>query len=226
MSIYAEQNSTPREPIEAGVHLARCYKMIFLGTVQENMVINGKPTVKTLKKVRIGWEFPELLKVFKEEKGPQPLVYEQEFTLSMGDKANLRKMLESWRGRPYTDEEAVKVDITKLLGQPCMINLTHKKSQNGKIYEQLASVIPVPKQMTCPLQINSDFELNYTDSWSKERFDSLPAFITDKMKSSMEYQQMINPHQDEFVDEHGQPKDNFLAEMNAGNVDDSDSLPF
>lgn len=217
MAIFAEQNSTTREPIEAGLHLARCYKMLEVGTVQENMVINGKPTIKTLKKVRIGWEFPELTKVFDEAKGPQPLVLDNEYTLSMGDKANLRKMLESWRGAPYTDEQAVRVDITKLLGQPCMINLTHKKAQNGKTYEVIASVVPVPKQMTCPPQVNPTVQLSYDDNWNQQLFESLPAFITDKMKTSVEYQAKFNPEQ-AFIDDKGQP-------VFAGGSD-VDDLPF
>lgn len=200
MAIYAEKNSKVHEPIEAGLHLARCYKMIYIGTVDEIMLINGKSTKKTLKKVRIGWEFPEMLKVFKEENGEQPLVLEQEFTLSMGDKANLRKMLESWRGKPYTDEEAEKVDITKVLGQPCMINLTHKKAQNGNTYEQIASVVPVPKQMKCPPQINPSFELNYNEAWDEKKFEALPSFITDKMKTSQEYQVLMNKDNNNFVD--------------------------
>lgn len=220
MAIYAEQNSTPREPIEAGLHLARCYKMIEVGTVKESMIINGKPTEKILKKVRIGWEFPKLMKVFKEEKGPQPLVYDNEYTLSMGDKANLRKMLESWRGKPYSDEEAVKVDITKLLGQPCMINLTHKKAQNGKTYEQIASVVPVPKEMSCPPQINPTYQLDYDDHWDKAKFDELPDFIKNKMVGSLEYVAMTNPHQD--VNDFGEPFDG-----NPGDVNDLvDDLPF
>jgi hypothetical protein len=220
MAIYAEKSGQIREPIEAGLHLARCYKMIFVGTVQESMVINGKPTVKTLKKVRVGWEFPEMKKVFKEEKGEQPLVLEQEFTLSMGDKANLRKMLESWRGAPYTDEQAEKVDITKLLGQPCMINLTHKKSQNGSVYEQIASVVPVPKQMKCPPQINPNYELNYDEAWSQEKFDALPDFIKDKMKTSVEYKAFINKESNTFIDERGQPI------QDDPNVEIIDDLPF
>lgn len=221
MAIYAEKNSTQREPIEAGLHLARCYKMILIGTVQENMVINGKATIKTLKKVRIGWEFPEMLKVFKEENGEQPLVIEQEFTVSMGDKANLRKMLESWRGKPYTDEEAERVDITKLLGQPCMINLTHKKAQNGNVYEQIASVVPVPKQMKCPPQINPNYELNYDEAWDEKKFEALPDFIKDKMKTSAEYKALKNPQNNEFITDSGQPVEGYDP-----NVEQLDDLPF
>jgi hypothetical protein len=225
MAIYAEQNSTPREPIEAGMHLARCYKMIFIGTVQETGTFNGKVETKTMIKVRIGWEFPELQKVFKEENGPQPLVIENEYTLSMGDKANLRKMMESWRGKPYTEEEANRVDITKMLGQACMINLTHKKAANGKIYENITTVVPVPKQMKCPPLINPKKELNYDEQWDQEYFDALPAFIKDKMKTSREYQAKFpvggQTTNNTFIDDKGQPLD-----PNVTQLDDDDDLPF
>jgi hypothetical protein len=214
MAIYAEQNSTPRELIEPGLHVARCYKMIEVGTVQEEMVINGRKEVKTLKKVRIGWEFPEMLKVFDEKKGPQPLVIDNEYTLSMGSKANIRKMMESWRGKPYTDQEAVKVDITKMLTQPCMINLTHKQATSGKVYEQISSVVQMPKSMVCPPQVNPTFNLSY-DTWNQDMFDGLPEFIKNKMQTSLEYKKMFNNTPDT------------LSNMGSsvGDVEDDD-LPF
>src|ERR1700748_3863007 len=136
MAITAKSTSTPRELIPADNYIARCYQMIEIGTVTE--LYMGEP--KQMVKVRIGFELPTLTKVFKEENGEQPFVFSAEYTLSMTEKANLRKLLTSWRGTPFTEEEAKAFDITKLIGAPCFLNIIHKasKSDATKVYEQIA----------------------------------------------------------------------------------------
>lgn len=190
MAITARNDRQPRELIPAGNYVARCYQMVEIGTVKEEF--QGKE--KILTKVRIGWELPTELKVFKEENGEQPRVISNEYTLSMADKATLRIMLQSWRGKAFTEEEAKSFDITKLLGVPCMLNIIHKpsKADATKVYEQISNVSPMPKGMECPKAINPIFVLSY-DNFDEEKFTSLPDFIKDKIKSSDEYRAMIEP---------------------------------
>jgi len=190
MAITAKDNRPPRELIEAGNYIARCYQMIEIGTVKEDF--NGKE--KTLTKVRIGWELPTELKVYKEENGEQPRVISEEYTLSMADKATLRAVLQSWRGKTFTEDEAKNFDITKLLGVPCMLNIIHKasKADASKVYEKISSITPLPKGMACPTAINPVFVLSY-DNFDEEKFTALPDFIKDKIKSSDEYKAMIAP---------------------------------
>jgi hypothetical protein len=197
MAINAKNDSKPRELTPAGNYVARCYQMIELGTAAEEY----KGVVKQLTKVRIGWEFPLDLKVFNEEKGEQPIVISKEYTLSLYEKANLRKELESWRGKAFTKEEAECFDITKLLGKVCMINLIHKPSENDptKIYERISSITPIPKGLNCPEQINPTFVLSF-DEWDEEKFKSLPEFIRERIEKSDEYKAMnavapIEPHE-------------------------------
>lgn len=202
MAIVAKNTSQTRELTEAGNHLAYCIKMIEIGTCNENVM----GTEKQLHKVNLTWELPLVTKIFDEAKGPHPLVVSKEFTLSMGDKANLRKMLESWRGSPFTEEQAKNFDITVLLGKPCMVNVTHKPSKKDPSikYDEISAVTPVPKGMTMPKQVNPSQELSY-DKWDEKLFEALPDFIKGKMIQTPEYKQMRNPEQDKFVDEGGQP---------------------
>lgn len=190
MPILATNNSAPKELIPAGNYIARCYQMIEIGTVQENILGD----LKTLHKVRIGWELPTELKVFREEKGEQPLVISKEYTLSMNEKSNLRKDLKSWRGRDFTEAEAKRFDITALLGAPCMLNIIHKPSKRdpSKIYEEIAGITSIPRGMAAPAQINPVFVLSY-DDWDDAKFNSLPDFIKQKMQSSAEYAKMMQP---------------------------------
>jgi len=175
-----------REQVPSGNHVARCVKMIHIGTVNTEYL--GE--VKVQNKIRIGWELPNETRVFNPDKGEQPMVIENTYTLSMHEKASLRAMLQNWRGKAFTDEEAKGFDVTKLLGVPCMLNVIHKPSKDGqKVYANISGVTPLPKGFVCPEQVNPTFELNY-DEFDKEKFDSLPKFIQEEMQDSVEYKKM------------------------------------
>lgn len=190
MAINATNSGTPRELIPAGNYIARCYQMIEIGTVTE--LVMGKHV--TAKKVRIGWELPTETKVFKEENGEQPLVISKEYTLSMNEKANLRKDLKSWRGKDFTEDEAKCFDISTLIGKPCMLNIIHKPSVSdpSKVYEQIAGVSPLPKGVKAPEQVNKSFLLSY-DEFNQLAYNALPDFIKTKMAGTPEYFEMSQP---------------------------------
>lgn len=217
MAINATNNGQPRELIPAGNYVARCYQMIHIGTVEE--VIQGTP--KILNKVRIGWELPTETKVFKEENGEQPRVISKEFTLSMNEKSNLRKVLASWRGKDFTEAEAKSFDITKLIGAPCMLNLIHKPSKDGtKTYEEISSITPMPKGFECPAQVNVTQIWDY-DNPDMELFRHLPDFITDKIKKSLEWV-AVEASFNQVVDTEAQ----FNAVQESAPAETPDDLPF
>lgn len=174
------------EPIPTGNYPARCYSMVHIGTVEENIL----GTIKILNKVRITWELPTELKVFKEENGEQPIVISKEFTLSMHEKSTLRNYLKNWRGKDFTEEEANAFDITKLIGVPCMLNITHKKSKDGqRTYAEIGSISTIPKGFECPPQINESFIFTY-ENFNENNFNKLPEFIRLKMITSEEYKKL------------------------------------
>lgn len=191
-AIYATNTAKPRELIPAANYIARCYYMVHLGHITE--VIQGQE--KVLNKVRIGWELPQEMKVFDQAKGEQPCAIYKDFTLSLHEKASLRKMLDSWRGKAFSAEEAKNFDITKLIGAPCMINLIHKPSKDGtRFYEEISSISAMPKGVTCPKAINQPFVLSY-DGFDELKFNSLPDFIKDKMRGSKEFKEYTTAQMD------------------------------
>jgi hypothetical protein len=210
MAIIAESTGGSNyEPVEAGTYAARCYSMVYLGTLDEKF--QGQE--KTLKKVRLTFELPTELKVFKEEKGEQPCVLSKDFTLSMHEKSGLRKFLQNWRGKAFTEDEAKKFDITVLLGKPCMLSVIHKTSAaNGKTYAEIAGVSTLMKGMAIAEQINPTFEFSVLD-WDTEKFEMLPQFLKDKVMKSHEYMAMSGQAMQEKIN----------AETLAANNDD---LPF
>jgi len=169
------------ELIPAGNYLARCYSMILLGTVTEEYEGRSKDN----EKVRITWELPTETRVYKEEEGHRPSVIAKEYTLSMGEKANLRKDLESWRGKAFTEEEAKSFNVSKLIGIECQLNIIHKTSKQGKTYATIATVTPLMKGIKCPDPVNPPFLFNIR-KFQQDKFNSLPQFLKDKIKATKE----------------------------------------
>lgn len=212
MAIIANKGeSYERELIPAGNYIARCYKMIEIGTIPTEYM--GQQ--KMQHKVRIGWELPTELKVFKEENGEQPMVIDKEYTLSLADKAALRADLQSWRGKAFTDAEADAFDITKLIGAPCMINIIHVQGKNDatKTYQKIAGITPMPKGVTCPEQINKSFVFEL-ENFNQDTFNSLPDFIKESIVKSEQYKALSNPSPDASADHH------------PSNTEEHDDLPF
>lgn len=175
------------EPIAAGTYAARCYSMIHIGTLYE--LYMGQ--MKDQNKVRITWELPTELKEFKEGEGEKPYMVSKDYLLSMYEKANLRKHLESWRGKKFTEDEAKSFDVTNLLGKECLLSIIHKPSKDGsKVYAEISGVSTLPKGMVCPPQINPSFEFSY-EPFDQEKFLSLPEWIRKKMETTPEYKKAI-----------------------------------
>jgi hypothetical protein len=205
--IEATSDGKNFEPIPAGTYAARCYQMVHIGTVVENYM----GTDKEMNKARIYWELPTETKAFKEGEEAKPYSVSKEFTLSMHEKSNLRKFLEGWRGKGFSEEEAKKFDITKLLGVSCLLSIVHKTSKDGKVYANISSVSTLPKGMVCPPLVSEVFEFTYTP-FSQEKFDKLPDWLKDKIKLSKEYRELEEPNHQETKSD--------------TSTDDNEDLPF
>ena len=174
----------------AGTFVARCYKMVHIGTVQDEF--NGES--RWVNKVLIEWELPTETRVFSPEKGEQPISVSKEFALSMHPKSTLRAFLTSWRGKGFSDDEAGAFDVSKLVGVPCQLSIVHepRKSQPGEYFAKISSVSALMKGFKAPDQINPSFVFEL-DSFNQEKFDSLPDWIKAKIMTSKEYQALKAP---------------------------------
>lgn len=173
------QKQKPSVQIEEGTHLARCIGMIHLGTSE--YTYQGQKGRSN--KIRITFEFPTETHVWKEGEEAKPFVVSSEYSLSFGTKSKLKPLLESWRGKKFTDEEIDEFDMTKLVGVPAMVSVIH----NDKGYATISSITKVPKGLECPPQVNKSTVLDYDENWSDELFMTLPTFIQDKIRESDEY---------------------------------------
>jgi hypothetical protein len=182
VEINASSTGGERKLTPSGNFIARCFSMVHIGTSKEEYM--GE--LKEMNKVRITWELPTETTVFKEENGEQPYSISKEFTLSLHEKATLRKFLESWRGQAFTEEQSKKFNICNLAGVPCMLNIIHKVSKTGNKYADIASVSAMPKGLQSPDQVNKSviFSICQPD-W--EIFNKFPDFLKDKIKKTNEY---------------------------------------
>ena len=174
-----------RELPPAGNHLARVYQIIHIGTVTSDFK-NEDGSEKTINKVRIGWELPNEMRVFKEGADEQPMSMSQEYTLSMNEKANLRKLIEGILGVALEEKEAESFDVVKLIGMSCMIQVNHKTSAAGNQYAVVVNAATVPKGMKVPKAINDPKILDY-DNWDQTYYDTLPDFLKETISSSYQY---------------------------------------
>lgn len=179
MSLHTKNSGGDFELAPAGMHIARCYAVIDLGTHED-------PTFGKKKHyVRIQHELPNT-KMTNEKLAGKPFSVSNRYTLSHNEKAILRVHLESWYGKKFNDAELDKAggfDLSKLLGRPSFINIVH--SENGK-YANIGSINPVPAGMECPPAINAPVIFTF-ETFDQSIFDSLSEKTQDYIKESEEW---------------------------------------
>ena len=135
MSLIVGDNSKSFEPIPEGLHQAACCDVRSLGLVDTPW---GKK-----EKVEIRWQ----LDLVNEKTGKR-FVAPKRYGASLSKKASLRKDLETWRGRPFTEKELEAFDLEVLLGVNCQIQVQHKPGDDGTVYSNVVAVVPLGKGMT------------------------------------------------------------------------------
>lgn len=129
--------------VPPGCHFAICNMVVDLG-IQETTYLGQ---AKSQHKVYIRWEVPDE-RVSYEKDGKEiegPCSIGATYTLSLSEKANLRKVLENWRGLPFTEQELKGFDITTIAGKCCQIMVQHDSKQ-GKTYANVTGVMGTSRE--------------------------------------------------------------------------------
>lgn len=124
-----------RELPPPGLHNAVCAYVEDLGMQEKHF--GGEKTIKH--EIALGFELEPRM-----EDGRRFLLTET-VTLSLHEKAKLRKVLKEWRGRDLSEEERRmgKVQIGHMIGVGATVNVVHNESRsNGKTYANLGSILP------------------------------------------------------------------------------------
>jgi hypothetical protein len=150
--------------VPEGTHLARCYLMVDIG-LQETPYGDKE-------KVVLGWEIPEQL-----TDDGRPLIIYSTYTNSMHEKSNLRRDIESWRGKKLTEDESRAFDLRNVLGHPCQLSIVHNEN-NSRTYANVQAVTGIPKGLPVAEAINDVvcFDLDAGDDAS-----TLPEWLQRKV---------------------------------------------
>jgi len=188
--LYVEDDGGEFERCPTGVHLARCYRIIDLGTQKTEYM--GQE--KFQHKISLGWEVHAIDDSGKNlrMKDGRPFAIFKNYTLSWSEKANLRLDLQAWRGRPFTSDEMRKFNVKSVLGAWCMINCIEREGRNNKTYVNVGGISPVPslvKQQGLPKAINAN-EFFVISEPDMALFETFSQNLKTKIQASPEWQKL------------------------------------
>lgn len=168
-----------------GIHAAVCDLVANIG----HQRITYKGEEKIQEKVVIRFEVPSE-RVEYDRDGQhfnRAMSISTTLTNNLSDRANLRKILESWRGRAFTEAELQMFDLMAILGAPAMITVTHTE-KNGKTYSNISAVtkfqstIKVGGQTVSIDKPTAEMPLiGYHPEFQQEKFEELPEWIKTKI---------------------------------------------
>lgn len=174
-------------PIPEGTYTAICYSVIDLG-VQYNEKFGTSS-----RKVLFTWELPdETIDVEGEQK---PKAISKEYTMSLNDKANLKKDLEAWRGKAFTKEELNGFDPRNVLGKACQLQILHKTSAAGNVRANISTIMGLPKGMKLGEPTNPIVYFDLNDPKAIEEFNSLPEWVKAKISQSETWKALKEQHE-------------------------------
>ena len=130
-------------PAPEGLHAAVCIDVVEHKNVETPWGVKDK--------VELRWEVEPI----NPDTG-RPFQVRAWYTASLSEKANLRKMLDMWRGRKFTPAELKGFDLEKLVGVPCQIQVVHTATDDGKTYANVQAVIKASKH-TPVLKPSADY---------------------------------------------------------------------
>lgn len=190
MSIFKQTAKSSGEAGEfpiptAGTHPAVLVAIVDLGTHQDEDRVTHRKYSKRL--IYLCWELEDT----DAEKGGPRFYVGGDYTLSFGERAKLRGLLENWRGKKF--DEGEEMDVSTLLGRPCFLQVTHKTTAKGRTVCQVvgASKLPAKVPPITPTHKPYLFEMD----GAEESLPALPEWLpylygrplTDKIAESAEW---------------------------------------
>jgi len=134
------------DPVPAGSYVARCISVVDFGLQETKWEPKNQ--------VYIGFEVPSVRVEWTDkddEHHEGPALIGNRYTNSLNEKANLRKLLVSWRGRAFTEKQLDGWDLSNVLDAPCLISVVHNTSADGtKTYANIAAIMRCPKGTEVP----------------------------------------------------------------------------
>lgn len=192
----AETKQQEYEPIPADIHDAVCFAIYDVGTVVDERYKdnNGKPKQKH--EVIITWEVTDVRDDFKQADGTTknlPKAISEKYNLTLncnksGVPSKLRGMLESWRGKPFTEQELLGFSLKNIAGKPCRLHIMHEPKDGGGVWVNINTVLPAAKDKRDAKPENP------VRLWGiGDPTDNVPKWIIKRASESKEWAQIADP---------------------------------
>lgn len=189
LTLSETSKNTERQLPEAGATTGVLFSLVDLGTQK----VSWDGEEKWTPKLRLAFELPEqtiegeVTENGKTTKVTKPMVVSIELTRSLGERATLRKHLETWRGQAFTSKELASFSLKNLLGKACLLTLVHKTSQAGRNYCAIQGIAKLPKSMKAPAKTENDHVFYEIEQGDGGQFSELPEWLQDKIRASREF---------------------------------------
>jgi hypothetical protein len=188
LTLSETAKNTERQLPEAGATVGVLFSLVDLGTQK----VSWDGEEKWTPKLRLAFELPEqviegeVTENGKTTKVTKPMVVSIELTRSLGERATLRKHLETWRGQAFTSKELASFSLKNLLGKACLLTLVHKTSQAGRNYCAIQGIAKLPKSMKAPAKTENDHVFYEIEQGEGGQFSELPEWLQEKIRASKE----------------------------------------
>lgn len=186
MSLKVKNKKGPSlPPIDGGTYPAVCVGIVDLGE-QYNEKFK-----KYEDKVLFIWEMPSvMIEVDGEQK---PRWQSKDFSATLNEKSNLTKVLVSWRGKNFTDEElnGDGFDLKQMLGEGCLLQIIVEE-KDGNQYNKITACMGLPMGMPAPVTASELLWFDM-DEWDDSAMEKFPEWVQEKIKKSTQYQKNHAP---------------------------------
>lgn len=176
MSLHVKEGGkSDFEITPEGTYIARCFKLLDMGT----QTVEFAGETKFQQKILVSWE---LLDPATNMKDGKPFVVSKRYTASLHEKSALRRDLQSWRGKKFTEEELEGFDLKNILGAYCQLQVIHTDN-SGSTYANVDTIMSTRER---PTGINplAHFDIDEPDM---KVLDSLSEKIQEIIKGSPEW---------------------------------------
>ncbi len=188
--IASEKSGWTIELIPEGIYAARCVAVIDLWT----QLVTFEKKEKEVHQVRFEFEFPTLTYTYEDKETKKEKTWTKvmwvNYSVSLNSKAKMRKFLESWRGKKFTQEELEWFNLGNVLGKTCQLQIIH--SEDGK-YANIENALPLMKWIEVPTtdREHITFSILEDNKWkpvwfNEETFEKLPEWLQNKIMDSKE----------------------------------------
>lgn len=217
MSMIASDNGGQViEKLENGVYTAVSSAIIDLG-LQKNEQFK-----KIQRKFMMIWTIiGEEVEINGEK---QPRTISKEYSFSLNEKSTLRKDLQAWRGKPFSEEELQGFNILAVLNKACQLQIILEEKNNKK-YNNIAGIMSLPKGSNVPiLEDTYYFDMENAETW--ENYCKIPNWIQEKIKKAENLESTGFERYVKEYDEMVKEQQNKQEENDPEIIAPADDLPF